>query len=594
MNVPTDPYQNMFESFPSGLLLLKFDETGDLSSCRQLKVNEAACRITGMEMKSNNGKLWGVAYPEFAQSELTDIILEVVSTGETKEWEIEMGDSGQQGKGMGGSVWLVAKQVVGVTFKPTTVLKLRRELKEKERRLEKMGQMSRIGYWEIDLENDIVIWSDITKQIFEVDDDYTPDLETAYSFYKSGEDREKIERVVEKAIKHGESYDVELRIITANGKELWTRSIGEPLMNEDGECIRMNGSIQDIDQRKRIQIESERSRLLLETITNNTESAIWVRDSEGRHIFVNQKWKDIFELRDQEIIGKTAFDLLDEATARAFQKNDNKVLNSNQSIKYEERVPTVEGDRYYLTNMFPMGKVPGVGKAVGGLATDITERNANERKIKKSLKEKEFLLAEVHHRVKNNLAIISSLITLQIQNVEDEYFRNILEDSSNRIHSIAMVHELLYQSENFAEIPFEDYIKDLLTTIKKTMDIDGNNIDLVTKVEVGGLNINQAIPLGLMFNELVTNSLKYAFINRRKGKIIVSITRSGNNIKVLYEDTGKGYPDDIDFTDTSSLGHTLIHTLLKQLQGDYKVETKGKFRLEFKFEEIKSGSHSNL
>lgn len=592
----------------------------------------------------------------------------------------------------------------------------RKELEDKERHLENMGRMSRIGYWEIDLVNDVVYWSAMTKQVFEVADDFIPDLETAYSFYKAGEDREAISHAVDEAIKKGKSYDVELRIITANGKELWTRSIGEPQMNEEGICVRLDGSFQDIDEHKRTQFESERRRLLLETISDQTEAAIWVRDSEGRHIFVNQKWKNIFELSDQEIVGKTALDLFDETTAGSFLKNDKEVLASNRSIKYEESVPTPQGDRYYLTNMFPMGFIPGVGKSTGGIATDITERKqimeelkfnsrlldeigeavistgpdgkiiywnhaaeqlygwsasealgeniiditptdaskelasdifskllkgerwsgefevrkkdgseflamvtnssvlddkgnlvavigissditerkANEQKLEKSLKEKEMLLAEVHHRVKNNLAIISGLITLQFENVEDINLRKVLEDSSNRIHSIAMVHELLYQSESFTDIPFEKYIKELLLAIRKTIDSENNSIELVTNVKVSDLNINQAIPLGLMFNELITNSIKYAFINRKNGKIIVSITRLGNKIKVLYEDNGTGYPDHIDFTDTSTLGHTLIHALLKQLSTDYNVETKGKFRLEFQFEEHKSGAHSNL
>lgn len=592
----------------------------------------------------------------------------------------------------------------------------RQELQEKERRLEKMGRMSRIGNWEIDLDNDSVYWSAMMKQIFEVADDFSPDLEMAYSFYKAGEDRERIAQVVNDAITKGKSFDVEMRIITANGKELWTRAIGDPKMNKEGICVRLDGSFQDIDKHKRTEIESEQRRLLLEAISDKAEAAIWVRDSEGRHVFVNQEWKNIFDLSDQQIIGKTALEILDKATAKAFQKNDSKVLASDQSIKYEERIPTLRGDRYYLTNMFPMGEIPGVGKSIGGIASDITERKqveeelkfnsilldeigesvistdpegkiiywnnaaeqlygwsqsevlgqniiditpskvskeqaaeifsllvngeswtgefeverkdgtefcavvtnspvyneegkliaiigissdmterkANEQELKNSLKEKELLLGEVHHRVKNNLAIISSLITLQMMEVEDENFKMILENSNNRIHSIAMVHELLYRSESFTEIPFEKYIKDLLLTIKRTIGSERKNIDLVTKVEIGGLSINQAIPLGLMLNELITNSLKYAFIDKKKGKIKVTITRLGDYIKVLYEDNGKGYPDDIDFAETGSFGHTLIHALLKQLSEEYKVETKGKFRLEFQFKERKRGAHSNF
>lgn len=468
-----------------------------------------------------------------------------------------------------------------------------KKLQEKERRLERMSTMARIGYWDIDLQDNLVYWSDMTKQIFEVNDDFVPDLESAYSFYKEGKDRDTIVQAVNNAIIKGEPFDVELQIITAKGMECWVRSIGDPQMNEEGICVRLDGSFQDINDRKQIQFESERSRLLLETISDKTESAIWVRDSEGRHIFVNNKWKKIFELEDQQVYGKTAFEILDKTTAAEFRNNDKKVLSSNQTVKYEEKVLTSQGNRYYLTNMFPLIDIPDVGKGVAGFATDITERKANEQQIKNSLKEKELLLGEIHHRVKNNLAMISSLINIQMMDVGDEYFKTLLESTDNRIQSIAMVHELLYQSENFSEIPFETYINNLLSTIKKTIDIERISLNLVTNVKVDGLNINQAIPLGLLFNELMTNSLKYAFIERSKGKITISITRSGNNLKVVYEDDGVGYPDHLDFKSSGGFGHTLIHTLLMQLSRDFDVETNGKFRLEFQFEEGKKGAHSN-
>jgi len=590
------------------------------------------------------------------------------------------------------------------------------ELQEKERRLDKMSQLSRIGYWELDLKTEGVYWSPITKEIHEVEEDYEPNLDTAINFYVEGEYRERIRRLVQKAIEEGEPFDEELLLRTARGNEIWVRAIGDP-RHVDGRCVRLSGSFQDIDKRKRAQIESERNRLLLETISRQAESPIWVHDSKGRYLFVNQEWKKVFGLEDREIIGESLFDLFDEHIAREFYEKDQKVVESDRLQKFEEQIMTPQGERYFLTNRFPMTDIPGVGRGVGGVATDITdriqmeeelkfnshlldeigeavittdpngdiiywnraaeqlygwtesealgqnvldvtptlaskelaaeiffmlqkgeswsgefnvkgkdgsefpvavtnspvfdekgnliaiigissditERKANEARIMRSLKEKELLLGEVHHRVKNNLAIISSLISLQMETVTDENLRYVLENSRNRIHSIAMVHELLYQAENFSEIPFEEYVRNLMEAIKKTIGFEKNNVRIITEVKVDDLNINQAIPLGLMLNEVITNSLKYAFVGRDKGSIQVKITRSDNNfINVLYADDGNGYPDEINFTDTESLGHILIHTLLKQLKAEYRVDTENKFRLEFKFDERESGSHSNL
>lgn len=124
-------YQNMFESFPSGLLVLELDDSDDPTSCRQIRVNEAACQVTGLEMKANNGKLWRETYPELVESVLSVIILDTFSTGEINEWEIEGEDYGMPCKRIGGSVWLITKQVVGVTFNSTTVVDLQKLRSEK-------------------------------------------------------------------------------------------------------------------------------------------------------------------------------------------------------------------------------------------------------------------------------------------------------------------------------------------------------------------------------------------------------------------------------------------------------------------------------
>ncbi|HET8865886.1 MAG TPA: PAS domain S-box protein, partial [Gracilimonas sp.] len=339
----------------------------------------------------------------------------------------------------------------------------------------------------------------------------------------------------------------------------------------------------------------QKNRLVLES----TDEGLYGIDTEGRCTFINRAAANMLSYRSEECIGKNMHKLIHHkySNGEFYPESECPIFiskNKHESCRVTDEVfwrsdGTCFNVEYTSSPMIQDGKIEGGVVAF----SDITKRKQQEKELRESLEEKETLLLEVHHRVKNNLAIISSLITLQMLEVEDENFRNKLENTTSRIHSIAMVHELLYQSESFSEIPFEKYIKDLLLTIKRTIGPERNNIDLVTKVRVGGLNINQAVPLGLLLNELMTNSLKYAFINREKGKIMVSITRLGNNIKVLYEDNGEGYPDHIDFTDTDSLGNTLIHTLLKQLSGDFKIETKGKFRLEFQFEERIRGAHSN-
>jgi PAS domain S-box-containing protein len=223
------------------------------------------------------------------------------------------------------------------------------------------------------------------------------------------------------------------------------------------------------------------------------------------------------------------------------------------------------------------------------VASDISQRKEAEQQITKSLKEKEILLAEIHHRVKNNLAVISGLLQMQIWETKDQAAENVLKDSQLRVQSIALVHEKLYQSESLSFIQFDRYIRDLLQAISSTyMDTHGS-IDIVTELEDIGLNINQAIPCSLLLNELIVNAFKHAFDGEEEdGNIYVNIFKQNGNVHMSVKDDGIGFPEDFDLDNASSLGMTLINTLIKQLQGEITVKNDGGaiFEVQFKAEEV--------
>ncbi|MEH2142644.1 sensor histidine kinase [Nostoc sp.] len=197
------------------------------------------------------------------------------------------------------------------------------------------------------------------------------------------------------------------------------------------------------------------------------------------------------------------------------------------------------------------------------------ERKQAEEQIKASLQEKEVLLKEIHHRVKNNLQIISSLLNLQADYLKDNQALEVFKDSQNRIESMALIHEKLYQSQDLARINFADYIQDLVTNLFYSYNVSSSTITLKMNVDEVFLAIDAAIPCGLIINELISNSLKYAFPQREPGEIFIEFcSLKASFFTLTISDNGVGFAQDFDFQTTESLGLRLVKGLTHQLQGN--------------------------
>ncbi|MBI4699360.1 MAG: PAS domain S-box protein, partial [Nitrospirae bacterium] len=228
------------------------------------------------------------------------------------------------------------------------------------------------------------------------------------------------------------------------------------------------------------------------------------------------------------------------------------------------------------------------GEYTGGVAgvIDITERKKADEQIANSLREKETLLREIHHRVKNNMQVISSLMTLQSAYIKDKEAAAIFRESQERIKSMAIVHERLYLSENLAEIDLGEYIDALTKDIMRAFGAEPSRIGLEinTGAEVK-LNIDTGIPCGLILNELITNSIKHAFPGGRTGKIIIDVNSDAEGYVTLkIIDNGTGLPEGFDHQNAKTLGLRLVHMLVRQLKGSIeKADTAGTvFIIKFK------------
>jgi PAS domain S-box-containing protein len=221
------------------------------------------------------------------------------------------------------------------------------------------------------------------------------------------------------------------------------------------------------------------------------------------------------------------------------------------------------------------------------LSLEASKTDKAQKQIKKSLEEKDVLLKEIHHRVKNNMQIISSLLSLQSSNIENPQMKDIFKQSQNRVRSMSMIHEQLYQKEDLAKIDFNDYVNGLIKRLFQIYSANRNNIECEVNVDDDvELNIDTAIPCGLIINELVSNSLEHAFTNRTHGKISFKMIRDNNMINFKVSDNGSGIPDNFQLENTTTLGLNLVKTLVNQLEGELTVEHNNGISYDVNFKEI--------
>jgi two-component sensor histidine kinase len=226
-------------------------------------------------------------------------------------------------------------------------------------------------------------------------------------------------------------------------------------------------------------------------------------------------------------------------------------------------------------------------KVVGESFANVLERRKSEGRIRKSLAEKEVMLREIHHRVKNNLQVISSLLSLQASYVDDDNLLTIFKDSQNRIRSMALIHEKLYQSEDLARVDFSDYITDLIRTLFSSYRVEPDRIELSIDISDIKLNIGTSIPLALIINELISNSIEHAFADGRNGNITVKLHENNDHeYELVVSDNGIGLPDDFDVAAAEKLGFNLVNILVKQLDGVIDIGRDDGVRFTLKFKTI--------
>ena len=369
----------------------------------------------------------------------------------------------------------------------------------------------------------------------------------------------------------GKISGLRLVMLHKDGSKLNLLFKGRVSYDENGNFKQSHFVFQDITKQLKVEKALKESENYYKAIFENRGAASVIVEEDDIISLINSAFEDLCGYSKEEVEGKMAWHQFVSDKDLDFMKDYRSLrLEDPSSVPNNYEFELVDRDDNLKNILITVSMIPGTRKSLMSLM-NITKLKDTENELKSSLKEKDLLLKEVHHRVKNNMQIISSLLSLQSSYIEDENVRTLFQESQNRIRSMAMVHEKLYKSENMSKIDFKQYMSDLVDSLSYNHRINPDNVK--KNMEPVLFDVETAIPCGLIVNELVTNTFKHAFPDGNVGEITVELFKEGDTVFLKVSDSGIGFPEDIDFKNTKSLGLKLVNSLVMQLDGEIQLDT---------------------
>ncbi len=450
-----EKYRALYESMNelAALHEVVHDKGGSAADYRILDCNPAFSEVTGISREQAVGRLASDLYGA-DKAPYLNTFAHVADTGDPAHIE---GYFAPMKKHFSISVSSPKKgYFVTITSDITSRKEAEQKLEQSSALLGEVERMAKVGGWEVDAKTLGLTWTEETGRIYELPPGYIPPLEDGINYFHP-DDRTKLKEAVGRALENGEHYDMEIRLITAKGNQIWTRTICHP-QRVDGKTVKLLGTFQDI-----------------------------------------------------------------------------------------------------------------------------TERKFADDRIKSLLSEKELLLKEVHHRIKNNMNAISSLLTLQAETLKDPSAVAALKESGSRVRGMMVLYDKLYRSADFNTISVLKYLPSLVDEIVANFS-NSKSVKIEKKIDDFILDAKRLQPLGIIINELLTNIMKYAFTGKDGDSITISATLAGNNVSLVIEDNGNGMPESIDFENSPGFGLMLVGILTEQLEGTIRIERENGTRIILEFE----------
>jgi PAS domain S-box-containing protein len=596
-------YRHLIENLPMGVLIIKNGaiEYANPHALKMLGVTETSARLLGAAQ---------FLHPSYLNE--YDLLVSSIKKGKHSGF-IEIKVQSQENRGIldvevsgglldDGSVQILlhdissrkqlAREQLRAQIAEETNLQLQREIIERSKVENELRLAKQYARSIIDSSLDMIVATDIDYNINE----FNAAAEATFGYSKDEmlgqplsilfSDGVEMEKVVNRITQKGALAN-EIINKKKDGTFFISFLSASVLKNEKGEVVGAMGVSRDITAIKKAEEELRLSEERHRAIYDQAYIGIARIAKMGRFLLVNERLCSMLDYTAEELYRKTFYELgVQEEVEESLGDWDQLLSGRIKNFSREQTYVRQDGDllrtNVTVSLVRDANNNPNYFVAV---FEDITERKEYEAQLEDSIKEKEVLLKEVHHRVKNNMQVISSILNLQSSYISDETALAILRESQDRIKSMSFVHESLYQSKTLSEVNFSEYIQNISRNLFHSYSRPAGGIALRFDLEEVFLNLDTSIPCGLIINELVSNSLKYAFQGREKGVVVISFSKlADGKLKLIVADDGIGLPEGFDIENAESLGLQLVTTLVTQISGKMEIDrTNGTcFNIVFK------------
>ncbi len=458
-----------------------------------------------------------------------------------------------------------------VKLRTAELEKAYQSLKDSEKRLAEAQKMAHIGNWEWDIATDEAYWSEGMYRIFGRDPRELAPSYNEYLSYIHPDDRDYYCNAIKKAVT-GSPFGIDYRIVLANGEERIVHLEYESILDDENAPVQIKGIVQDITESKRAE---EKIKILADAVESSDDAIITI-SLEGIITSWNKGAEQIYGYSAEEILGKNAL-IVEPANLKGEIKQLIEKIRKKEKVQ-RYRTLRIKKDGTIINTsitLSPILDASGEPVAISAIVRDITERIRAEEALAKI---EEARKKEIHHRIKNNLQVISSLLDLQAEKFRDKKVLEAFRESQSRVFSMSLIHEELYKGEGIDTVDFSAYLQKLAGNLLRTYNLYNKNVLLYMDLDDNAFfNMDTAVPLGIIVNELFSNSLKHAF-TEKEGEIRIRLCReemdheiSKSLFSLAISDNGKGIPEHIELENVESLGLQLVSILVNQLDGDIKV-----------------------
>ncbi len=468
-------------------------------------------------------------------------------------------------------------------------------LRESEKNLRDAQRLTHIGSWQWTVATDTVQWSEELYRIHGRDPNLAAPSYAELASCYTPESWARLNAAVTRALQSGESYGLDLEIVRSDGTIRLTTSWAEADYDAGGKIIGLHGTVQDVTEQKRIEAALSESEAKYRTLFETMAQGVIYQDASGEVISANPAAQRILgltldKLQNMTSVGPGWKIVHEDGSAFPEETFPGMIaLSTGKEIRnvlmgiYNPHLGEHRWISIYAMPQFRPGE--DVPYQAYNTLEDITERKRAEDKVKTLLHNKEVLLKEVHHRMKNNMNAIASLFQLQLNAEDDPSVKMALQDAESRIQTMMVLYDRLHRSETFSAISIREYFPHLLDEITGLFPRK-NPISIKIQLEDIVLAPELLYPLGIILNELTTNAMKYAFSEQRDGWITLTATREADDVTIIFQDNGIGIPESFTFGKSTGFGMQLVGMLVQQIKGSISLERNNgaKFIIKFPLE----------